>query len=55
MPKKLTLALAVGFGKEPVFPQKLLKELIPGVQGPLFKLKDSGKAMPAFCFKKVSR
>jgi hypothetical protein len=45
------LALAVGLGKEPVLPHKLLKELLPGVQGALFKLKDSGKAMPAFCFK----
>ena len=34
---KLTLAFAVGFGKLPVLPQKLLKEMLPGVQGALFK------------------
>ena len=33
---KLTLAFAVGFGKLPVLPQKLLKEMLPGVQGALF-------------------
>ena len=32
---KLTLAFAVGFGKLPVLPQKLLKEMLPGVQGAL--------------------
>jgi hypothetical protein len=37
--EKLTLALAVGLGEVPVLPQKLLKELLPGVQGALSKQK----------------
>jgi hypothetical protein len=36
---KLTLTFAVGLGEVPVLPQKLLKELLPGVQGALFKVK----------------
>jgi hypothetical protein len=39
MPKKLTLALAVGFRKLPVLPQKLLEEVLPGIQRALFKIK----------------
>jgi hypothetical protein len=31
------LAVAVGLGKIPVLPQKLLEELLPGVSGALFK------------------
>jgi hypothetical protein len=36
---KQTLAVAVGLGKVPVFPEKLLEELLPGVRGALFKMK----------------
>ena len=35
--QKLTLALAVRFSKIPVLPQKLLKEVLPGVGRALFK------------------
>jgi hypothetical protein len=35
--KKQTLAVAVGLGKVPMLPQKLLKELLPGVSSALFK------------------
>jgi hypothetical protein len=34
---KQTLAVAVGLGKVPMLPQKLLKELLPGVSSALFK------------------
>jgi hypothetical protein len=33
------LVVAVGLGKVPVLPEKLLKELLPGVRGALFKMK----------------
>jgi hypothetical protein len=37
--RKQTLAVAVGLGKVPVLPKKLLEELLPGVRGALFKMK----------------
>jgi hypothetical protein len=50
----LTLALDVRFGQLPVLPQKLLKELLPGIRRALFKLKRfSVRKMPAR--RKVSR
>jgi hypothetical protein len=35
--RKQTLAVAVGLGKVPMLPQKLLEELLPGIRGALFK------------------
>jgi hypothetical protein len=35
--KGLTLAVAVGLGKVPVLPKKLLEELLPGVRDALSK------------------
>jgi hypothetical protein len=37
--QKFTLALAVRFSKVPVLPEKLLKEVPPGVGSALFKKK----------------
>ena len=37
------MALVVGLRKLPVLPQKLLEEMLPGVQRALFKIKRSGK------------
>jgi hypothetical protein len=31
------LAVAVGLGKIPMLPEKLLEELLPGIRGALFK------------------
>jgi hypothetical protein len=35
--RKQTLAVAVGLGKVPVLPKKLLEELLPGIRGALSK------------------
>jgi phage terminase small subunit len=35
--RKQTLAVAVGLGKVPMLPEKLLEELLPGIRGALFK------------------
>jgi hypothetical protein len=37
--RKQTLAVAVGLGKVPVLPKKLLEELLPGIRRALFKGK----------------
>jgi hypothetical protein len=41
--QKLTLALDVCFSKVPMLPEKLLKEVLPGVGSALFKKKDVKK------------
>jgi hypothetical protein len=45
---KLTLAFGIGLGEVPVLPQQLLKELLPEVEGALYKLKVTVK--PCRCF-----
>jgi hypothetical protein len=35
--RKQTLAVAVGLGKVPMLPEKLLEELLPGIRRALFK------------------